>query len=846
MNKPELLKLDNLSNGRSVEALKRAFNVHLKYTLAKPKWNATNLDFYKSLALAVRDHLVEKWIVTKKRQYDQDVKRVNYLSMEYLVGRVLLQNMMNLDLTREFAQAVRELGHDLEELEEMEIEAGLGNGGLGRLASCFLESMATLNLPANGYGMRYEFGIFHQHFRDGYQVEDADNWLRQGNPWEIPRPEHLYTIKFYGRVQHITHPNGGESYEWVDTHDNVMAMAYDILIPGYKSQTVNNLRLWSARSTREFDFGYFNAGDYIQAVSEKQETETISKVLYPNDKSIQGRELRLKQEYFFVSASLQDIIARYKKYHSGFGEFSDKVAIQLNDTHPSLAIPELMRILMDVEGLPWEEAWEITVPTMGYTNHTVLPEALEKWSVDLLGRVLPRHLQIIYEINHRFLNEVSLRYPGDTGRLQRMSLIEEGPMKFVRMPNLAVVGSHAVNGVAALHTEILKSTLFGDFHEMFPGRLQNKTNGITQRTWLLGCNPRLAEWITRHIGDDWVRDLTQLKKLLPLGEDAGFRGRWREIKQNNKRFLADFIREKLSIAVNPESLFDVHIKRIHEYKRQLLNIFHVIALYTRIKKNPGGSHLPRTVIFSGKAAPGYAMAKLIIKLINSVAETVNADAEVGDRLKVVFLPNYSVSLAEKIIPAADLSQQTSTAGMEASGTGNMKLALNGALTLGTLDGANIEILEEVGEDNIFIFGLRADEILALKQKGYRPRDYYLAHRELKQALDMIREGMFCPREPEVFHPIVNSLLNEEDRFMVLADFDSYCESQKQIEREYRNPELWVRKSIINAANMGKFSSDRTICEYARDIWNLEPWWEISGQESPGAFEGAVKSGSVGE
>jgi len=821
MNKPDLIKMDNLSKGTGVESLKRTFNAHRKYTLAKTESRATRLDLFKSLALVVRDHLVEKWIETKKSQYDKDVKRINYLSMEYLVGRVLTQNMVNLDIKGTLSQAIRELGFDLEELEETEIEAGLGNGGLGRLASCFLESMATLDLPANGYGMRYEFGIFHQHFKDGYQVEEADNWLKHGNPWEIPRPEHLHPIKFYGRVKHHAHPDGKETYDWVDTHDNVMAMAYDILIPGYKCQTVNSLRLWGARSTEDFDFQHFNEGDYIQAVSEKQKNETISKVLYPNDKSIQGRELRLKQEYFFVSASLQDIIARYKNSHSSFDSFSDKVAIQLNDTHPSLAIPEMMRIFIDIEGMTWERAWDITVKTMAYTNHTVLPEALEKWSVELLGLVLPRHLKIIFEINHRFLRQVSKRFPNDPERLGRMSLIEEGPVKFVRMHNLALVGSHAVNGVAAMHTEILKKSLFRDFHEMFPGKIQNKTNGITQRVWLKECNPSLAKLVTETIGEGWVKDLSQMERLLPMLDDPAFCQRWAEIKQNNKNLLTDYIQQSMGIQINPQSLFDVHIKRVHEYKRQLLNVLHTIVLYTRIKKNPTADHLPRTVIFSGKAAPGYVMAKNIIKLINSVAKIINADEQIGDRLRVVFLPNYSVSLAEKIIPAANLSQQTSTAGMEASGTGNMKLALNGALTLGTLDGANIEILEEVGEDNIYIFGLTAEEVAHNVQNSYRPKDVYLANPELKQAIDLIQEGFFCPESPDLFHPIIDSILNHGDRFMVLADFESYCKMQKKVEEEFRNTDLWTRKSITNSARTGKFSSDRTIAEYARDIWNVQ-------------------------
>jgi starch phosphorylase len=747
--------------------------------------------------------------------------------MEYLIGRLLINNIIHLDLEDDLNQALSELGHDLEELQELETEAGLGNGGLGRLASCFMESLATLDIPASGYGIRYEFGIFKQHFIDGFQVEKADNWLRQGNPWEIPRPEHLYPIKFYGTVKHTTHADGRETYDWVDTEDNVMAMAFDILIPGYKTRTVNRLRLWGARSTRDFDFKYFNAGNYLEAVQEKQQNETISKVLYPNDVSIQGRKLRLKQEYFFVSASLQDIIKRHKNAHPSLHNLSDKVAIQLNDTHPSLAIPELMRILVDEEGMSWAHAWEQTVQTMAYTNHTVLSEALEKWSVDLLGRVLPRHLQIIYEINRRFLEQVALQFPDDPERIGRMSIIEEEPVKMVRMPQLSIVGSHAVNGVAELHTHILKNSLFRDFHEMFPDRIQNKTNGISPRTWLKASNRELSELIDQSIGEDWPKNLYLLKKLLPFSKDEIFTARWHKIKRNNKIQLARYVEETQGIRLNPDSLFDVHIKRIHEYKRQLMNILFVISLYSRIKKNPEGQHLPRTVFFSGKAAPGYAMAKLIIKLINSVSRTVNQDQQVGDRLKVVFLPNYSVSLAKRIIPAADLSQQISTAGMEASGTGNMKLALNGALTIGTLDGANVEILQEVGEDNIFIFGLKADQVAALKNDHYQPKEVYLNNPELKHSIDMVREGFFNPEDPTLFQPIVDSLLEHGDRFLVLADFAEYSRCQKIIEREFQDTARWTEKSIINAANMGKFSGDRAIAEYVEDIWKVQPMHQES-------------------
>ncbi|OGW21065.1 MAG: glycogen phosphorylase, partial [Nitrospinae bacterium RIFCSPLOWO2_12_FULL_47_7] len=646
-----------------------------------------------------------------------------------------------------------------------------------RLAACFLDSMASLGLPAYGYGIRYEFGIFYQKIINGYQIETADNWNRTGNPWEIIRPDYIYPVKFYGKVKQHTKPNGEVMHDWVDTHDDVMAMAYDIPVPGYQNNTVNNLRLWSAKSTRELDFEYFNEGDYVHSVRQKQETETISKVLYPNDDLVKGKELRLKQEYFFISASLQDIIRRYKKGHTSFDQFSDKVAIQLNDTHPTLAIPELMRILMDLEHLSWDKAWEITVKTFGYTNHTVLPEALEKWPVHLLGTLLPRHLQIIYEINLKFLNEVRIRFPNDQWRLKNMSIIEEDPFKSVRMAYLAIVGSHSVNGVAKLHSDILKEHLFKDFYEMFPERFNNKTNGITPRHWLKSCNPELSQLITDHIGDGWITNLDDLKKLLPFADGADFHNEWIKIKQSNKTHLAAYIRNTLKVEINVNSLFDVQVKRIHEYKRQLMNLLHAIVIYNRIKQSPKSKSLARTVIFAGKSAPGYKMAKLIIKLINSVADKVNNDPAVGDKLKVVFIPNYSVSLAEQIIPAADLSQQISTAGTEASGTGNMKLALNGALTIGTLDGANIEIMEEVGRENIFIFGLKTDEVQSLKQSGYHPREYYLSNPELKKALDMIHDNYFCPEIPGLFQPIVDSLLNN-DAYLILADFAAYCQCQE--------------------------------------------------------------------
>lgn len=800
-------------------SLQRSFQYHLKYSQVKDQYSATKLDLYKSIALTVRDRLVEKWIKTQQSYYDNDVKRVYYFSMEFLIGKLLTNSLINLDFHDECEQALDELGYDLQEFEEIEAEAGLGNGGLGRLAACFLDSMATLSIPAYGYGIRYKFGVFYQKIVDGVQVEATDNWTRKGNPWEIPRSEYFYPVKFYGRSQHTINSKGEPVCEWVDTHDDVMAMAYDIPIPGFRNNTVNNLRLWRARSTRELDLEYFNVGNYVQAVQNKQETETISKVLYPSDGVAQGKELRLKQEYFFVSASLQDIIRRYKKSHDTFDQFSDKVAIQLNDTHPSLAIAELMRILVDQEETPWVSAWDICRKTFAFTNHTVLPEALEKWTVDLLGRLLPRHLEIIYEINRRFLDRVEIRFPGDTERLRRMSLIEEAPVKLVRMAHLAIVGSHSVNGVAELHTNILKTRVFRDFHEMFPDRFNNKTNGITPRRWLRACNPELARLISGSIGEGWITDLKELEKL-PV-EDDQFRERWRQVKKNNKKRLAEYILRKPGIKINVDTLFDVQIKRIHEYKRQLLNILHVITLYHRIKNNvPLGGECPRTVIFSGKAAPGYSMAKLIIELINRVAEKINRDSRADSRLKVVFIPNYSVAVAEKIIPAADLSEQISTPGTEASGTGNMKLALNGALTIGTLDGANIEIMEEVGEENIFIFGLKADAVERMQRNHYRPVDYYLGNDDLKETLGLIQRGFFNPSQPDLFHPIVDSLLHE-DPYMTLADFAAYCRCQEKVNQAFQNTEEWTRKSILNAAHMGKFSSDRTVLEYAKEIWNVK-------------------------
>ncbi len=801
------------------EALKLWFKHHLKYTLVDDKYSATKVDHFISLALSVRDHLVNKWLQTQQSYYENNVKRVYYLSMEFLIGRLLTNNLINLGIYDEYKMALEELGHVIHELEESEVEAGLGNGGLGRLAACFLDSIATLGIPGYGYGIRYEFGIFYQKIIQGYQVETADNWLRVGNPWEIPRPRSLFPVKFYGRVETSHNAQGEKEHKWVDTQD-VMAMAYDIPVPGYKNNTVNNLRLWSARSSRELELEYFQAGDYFQAVQNKHESEIISKVLYPADHNQLGKELRFKQEYFFVSASLSDIIRRYKKRHTNFDEFSNKVAIQLNDTHPALAIAELMRILVDTEKLPWDKAWETTVNTFAFTNHTILPEAMEKWSLELFGRVLPRHLDIIFQINQRFMDQVQEKYPGDWGKMNRMSLIEENHTKYIRMANLSIIGSHSTNGVAELHSSILKEKVFSDFHEMFPDRFNNKTNGITPRRWLKGCNPELSKLITEYIGDPWVRDLNELKKLQDHINDPQLIERWQKIKTDNKKQLANYIQKTLCIEINPHSLFETQVKRIHEYKRQVLSVFHAIALYNRIRKAPENFKISRTIMFSGKAAPGYAMAKLIIKFINSVADTINSDTSLRGKLKVLFLPNYSVTLAEKIIPASDLSVQISTAGMEASGTGNMKLSLNGALTVGTLDGANIEIMEEVGKENIFIFGLNAQQVMEKKQAGYRPREIYEQNQELREVLDMVRKGYFLGQQPALFQPILENLLDHGDPYMVLADFQSFCDIQDRIGHAYEDLENWTKKSIVNVSQMGKFSSDRSIREYAEKIWNV--------------------------
>ncbi len=806
--------------GMDKASLKRSFWENLTFSLSKDKYSATKRDYYQSLALTVRDRLVERWSRTQQAYYQTDAKRIYYLSLEFLIGKLLKSSLLNLGMEEAAEQAMEEMGFDLEDISEVEWDAGLGNGGLGRLAACYLDSMATLSLPAYGYGILYEYGIFFQKIVNGYQVETPDNWMRYGNPWMFPRPENLYPVKFYGRVEMVPRPDGRPGFEWREAEE-VMAMAYDIPVPGYGNGTVNTLRLWAAKSTRDFDLNYFNSGDYVAAVESKNQSENLSRVLYPSDNFYAGRELRLKQQYFFVSATLQDALRRYKKVHHDLSSFADKVFFQLNDTHPAIAIPEMMRLLIDGEGLEWDQAWDITSRIFGYTNHTVLPEALEHWSVAMMRHLLPRHMQIIEEINRRFLEAVAQRYPGDPDRLSRMGIITQGDDPQVRMAQLAIVGSCRVNGVAELHTQILKTRVFPDFARLYPDKFINITNGIAHRQWLKKCNPELARLITKRIGHDWIYSPDELKKLEPLAADRLFLEKWQMVKRSNKLKLAEYIKRHNGMDVSLYSMFDCQVKRFHEYKRQLLNILGVIAHYRQLKAGGGNGWAPRTVIFAGKAAPSYYMAKLIIKLINSVAEVINNDAEVGQALKVVFLANYGVSLAEIIIPAADLSQQISTAGWEASGTGNMKFALNGALTLGTLDGANIEIRQAVGAENFFLFGLTAEEVVQMKERGYRPQEIYQSQPELKAVIDDIAQGRFSPGEPDLFRPIVDTLLNE-DRFLVLADFASYLEGLARVHSAYRNWEQWARMSLINTANMGGFSSDRSIREYNQKIWGLTP------------------------
>src|SRR5256884_967969 len=803
-------------------ALLHSFTNHLLYSLAKDQYSATELDRYMSLALTVRDRLIERWISTQQRYYKKDAKRVYYLSAEFLMGRALANNLINLGLYDTARDAVKMLNLDLGDVLEQEVDAGLGNGGLGRLAACYLDSMATLDIPGYGYGIRYEFGMFDQEIKGGWQVEKPDEWLRLGNPWEISRPEYGVPVRFGGHVEDHADDHGRLRAHWTGG-EQVVGMPYDTPIAGYGCNTVNTMRLWRARASSDFDLRYFNEGDYEKAVLDKNRSETISKVLYPSDVKVFGKELRLKQQYFFVACSLHDIVRRHLVAHPTLENFAEKIAIQLNDTHPAVAIPELMRILVDEHAIAWEKAWEVTQASFGYTNHTLLAEALETWPVELFQRLLPRHLTLISEINRRFLRQVMSRYPYDEARLARMSVVDDGngtlESKRIRMAYLAVVGSHSVNGVAALHTELLKANLLHDFHEMWPERFHNVTNRVTPRRWLLPANPLLADPTTTRVGDGRITQLEQLEKLTAHAEDPAFRAEVRAIKQRNKEQLARDSETEHRVSIDRASMFDVQVKRLHEYKRQLLNLLHVVALYLRVKKNPDLHMVPRTFIFGGKSAPAYATAKLIIKLINSVATVVNADPQLNGKLRVGFLANYRVSLAERIFPASDLSEQISTAGKEASGTGNMKFALNGALTIGTLDGANIEIRDEVGADNFFLFGLTAQQVSDLQRRGYRPRDYYEKNAELKAVLDLIASGFFEPEHPDVFKPLVQSLL-EQDTYMLLADFQSYADCQERVGKAFLDPDQWTRMAILNIAKMGKFSSDRSISEYAENIWKI--------------------------
>jgi glycogen phosphorylase len=802
--------------------IKQALSNHLVLSCFKTDLGATPRDWYHAAAYTVRDHVVERWVETSNKYDEQDPKRVYYLSLEFLIGRMLSNAALNLGVQDELTAGLAALGRNMESAAEMENDAALGNGGLGRLAACFLDSMATMDIPAAGYGIRYEYGMFKQSIEHGQQVENPDNWLRYGNVWEFQRPEATYDIKFYGHVVPV-YENNRIAHHWVNAQ-HVVAMPYDVPVPGYGTDTVNNLRLWSAKASKDFDLRHFNDGNYDEAVEERTDSETISRVLYPNDTSASGRELRLKQQYFFVSASIQDILhsftsTREVKTEKDWAKLPDKIAIQLNDTHPAIGIAEMMHQLVDNQHLAWDFAWGLVNKIFAYTNHTLMPEALETWTVDLLGSLLPRHLEIIYEINQQFITMVNHLFPGDTELVQRVSIIDESHGRRVRMAHLAVVGAHAVNGVAALHSELLKTTLFADFNRIYPGKLTNVTNGITPRRWLNQANPMLTDLIKKAIGDGFVKDLTLIKKLTPLADDKDFRKAFRAVKAANKRRLAQKIEGVTGVKLNTNALFDVQIKRIHEYKRQLLNVLHVITLYNRIRK---GEKLaaPRAVIFGGKAAPGYWMAKLIIRLINDVAEVVNNDPAVGDQLKVVFYPNYEVSAAEILFPGADLSEQISTAGTEASGTGNMKMALNGALTIGTLDGANVEIMEEVGADNIFIFGLTTPEVAATKAGNYNPRDYYNQNHELKQVLDMISGGFFSLQEPNRYQAIIDNLLNNGDNYLLLADYASYIACQDEVSKTYQDQEEWSRRAILNVARMAKFSSDRTISEYAKNIWHV--------------------------
>jgi glycogen phosphorylase len=816
--------VEHSRTGMGAPALQRAITDHIRYSIGRPAASLRPEHYYRALSLAVRDRMQDRRVASTQTSLDLGRKVTCYLSAEFLMGPQLGNNLLNLQLEQSARTALAAMGQDLDEVLACEEEPGLGNGGLGRLAACYLDSLATLERPAIGYGIRYEFGIFDQEIHDGWQVEQTDNWLDSGNPWEIAKPDVNYLVKWGGYAEHYTDPDSGAGHDrvrWVPGR-LLKGVAYDTPIQGYGVNTCNVLTLWSARAVKSFALEAFNTGDYYKAVEDEVTSETVTKVLYPNDEPEAGKRLRLLQQYFFVSCSLQHVLHIMDDLaDAGVKELPHRFALQLNDTHPSIAVAELMRLLVDERRLDWDEAWDITVATFGYTNHTLLPEALETWPLEMFAESLPRHLEIIYEINRRFLDEVRARFPGDEDRVRRMSLIGEDGGKNVRMAHLATVGSHAINGVAALHSDLLKASVLKDFYELWPERFSNKTNGVTPRRFLALANPGLRELLDRTIGEGWLTDLQRLRGLEPFADDASFRHEWRDVKRTNKARLAAFLDEVTGVELNPDWLFDIQVKRIHEYKRQHLNVLHIIALYHRLKQNPGLSIPPRAFIFGGKAAPGYFMAKRIIKLINAVGETVNADPDVNRFLKVAFVPNFSVQNAALIYPAADLSEQISTAGKEASGTGNMKFMINGALTIGTLDGANVEMREEVGPENFFLFGLTEDEVVALKANGYRPADYIDSNDELRAVLDLIADGTFSHGDTEVFKPLVDNL-RYDDPFLVLADYASYVNCQDQVSAAWQDRESWTKMSILNTARSGKFSSDRAIAEYCEEIWDVWP------------------------
>jgi starch phosphorylase len=809
-----------MPEGAGREQLVQQLRRHYELTLGRDDFGRSHHYLYQALALTLRDHLVQKWRETRRLHWQERPRRVSYLSLEYLMGRSLSNAMLNLDLEGPLREALSQYACELEQVADEELDAGLGNGGLGRLAACFLDSCASLEIPVTGYGIRYQYGMFHQTIRDGYQVEQPDNWLRDGNPWEIECPEYTRRVPFYGRCEHVEGAGGERRSLWVDSHD-VLAVPYDVPIPGYRNPTVNTLRLWKAEATDEFNLDEFNAGSYTDAVAAKNEAERITMVLYPNDVSELGKELRLRQQYFLASASLQDVIDHWiRRNGRDFSEFAAKNCFQLNDTHPTVAVAELMRLLVDEQGLSWETAWEITTSTMAYTNHTLLPEALESWSVGLFSQLLPRLLEIIYEINEWFLARVEEKWPGDVDRRRRMSVIEEGDHPRVRMAYLAIAGSFSVNGVAALHTDLLQRGLFRDFHELWPEKFNNKTNGVTPRRWLAHCNPRLGALISERIGSGWVRDLAHLAELRVHADDAGLVARWTAVKRANKQALAELVERECGVSFDLDMLFDVQVKRIHEYKRQLLNVLHIVHLYDRIRRGDTAGMQPRCVLIGGKAAPGYVMAKLIVKLVNAVADVVNADPVCSDWLRVAFLPDYRVTSMEVICPGTDLSEQISTAGKEASGTGNMKFMMNGALTIGTLDGANIEIREAVGEENFFLFGLTADEAEA-RRRNYAPGAIIEADPDLSRVMRLLEQGHFNRAEPGIFDPLIGAIRNDGDPWMTAADFRSYADAQRRVAEAYGDKTRWARMSILNTASSGRFSSDRTIAEYRDDIWYRE-------------------------